>query len=222
MSQYSDYTRPTVGGDGSSYTTLCGYNGAGSVMAALRPGTVAGRMVVPGYSSIGYDALTHGGAASQGGYFNINGAYATNNGSCEPPWNTRLCGGGCGPGPQEPIWGEPVPDYPVVGQPVDPITGRPVPGKPVTGRPVIDPITGRPVIDPITGRPVVKPITGRPVPGYPIVGQPVDPITGRPVGKPDVGLPVIDPVTGQPVLDDVSGLPVVVKSRHRRQRRRRY
>lgn len=54
----------------------------------------AGQYVVPGYSAIGYDALTHGNAGGGcNNYFNIEQAYGAGAGSCSTSYSTRACGG---------------------------------------------------------------------------------------------------------------------------------
>jgi hypothetical protein len=95
----SEYSQPTVGGSGCAYKNLGCYNGANGAMAALRPGVTSGVFVTPNYSSIGYNALTHGTAPEccSRPHFNIVDAYGTGSGSCCTSYTTRLCGGGCGP-----------------------------------------------------------------------------------------------------------------------------
>ena len=88
----SEYHGAATNGPACSYNTNCNYYGqGGGTMAALRPGTVAGKMVVPGYEAIGYDALTHGKVGSCSQYFSINDAYGDP--SCKTSYLNRLCGG---------------------------------------------------------------------------------------------------------------------------------
>jgi hypothetical protein len=79
------------------YSTLGCYLGKNSTMPPVRHGTVSGKMVVPTYGAIGYDALTHGVQSGQS-HFNIKDAYGNGASSCTPTYTTRLCGG-CGTKP---------------------------------------------------------------------------------------------------------------------------
>jgi hypothetical protein len=57
----------------------------------------AGAYVVPTYSAIGYDALTHGNAGGGcNNYFNIEQAYGAGAGSCSTSYAVRACGGCAG------------------------------------------------------------------------------------------------------------------------------
>lgn len=99
MAQYkSEYSRPSVACDsGCGYNSLGCYYGERSVMPALRAGTTKNVFVVPQYSAIGYDALTHGQSGSCQQYFNIMSAYGKDAGSCQTRYSTRLCSPGqCG------------------------------------------------------------------------------------------------------------------------------
>lgn len=102
----SEYYSGAVKGPGCSYNTNCNYYGQGGTMASLRPGTVSGKMIVPGYQPIGYDALTHGKVGSCQQYFSIEDAYGSAKDAAT--YQTRLCNGGCatiGPSPSAPTDG---------------------------------------------------------------------------------------------------------------------
>ena len=101
MAQYkSEYSKPSVGGSACAYTQLGCYLGSNPTMPPVNPGTTQGMYVVPNYSAIGYDALTHGNNGSScGSYFNINDAYGTN---FNTGFSTRLCDSGCGGGGRKP------------------------------------------------------------------------------------------------------------------------
>lgn len=90
----SEYTKATVASSKCQYASLGCYYGPNSTSTALRPGTVSGKMVVPGYGAIGYNALTHGKVGCCGSHFNIQDAYGS---SCSANYTTKLCGG-CGGG----------------------------------------------------------------------------------------------------------------------------
>jgi len=63
----------------------------------------AGAYVVPTYSAIGYDALTHGNAGGGcNNYFNIEQAYGAGAGSCSTSYAVRACGG-CAGGAAAPV-----------------------------------------------------------------------------------------------------------------------
>ena len=81
--------------DSCSYNTLRTYNGCSSTMPKLNPGQASGVYLTPNYSSIGYDALTHGGSGGCGSYFDIKAAYGKGAGSCKTSYTQRLCKGGC-------------------------------------------------------------------------------------------------------------------------------
>ncbi|MDC3332970.1 hypothetical protein OAV62_01895 [bacterium] len=79
MSQYKDYTRPTVGQAGCSYSSL-GHTYKGHPSNVVPP---MSNYMVPDYCPDGpgpnypprYDTLTHGGRGSCGGKFDLQGAY---------------------------------------------------------------------------------------------------------------------------------------------------
>lgn len=79
-----------------SYNKLGNYLGPNSMVAPPRAGQTSGTYLTPNYAPIGYDALTHGRSGSCMSYFNINDAYGSGAGSCNPSYTTRLCGGGGG------------------------------------------------------------------------------------------------------------------------------
>lgn len=79
--------------DSCSYNKLRTYNGCSSTMPKLKIGQTSGYYTTPNYSSIGYDALTHGSdGCSCGNYFDINKAYGV---GCKTTYTNRLCKGGC-------------------------------------------------------------------------------------------------------------------------------
>lgn len=89
-----EYSKPTSGGAACTYASLCNYNNGGQ-MAPIPSSTrgAVGKYIVPAFNAIGYDALTHGGQGSCGGYFNIEGAYGANASQCNQKYVTSLCGG---------------------------------------------------------------------------------------------------------------------------------
>ena len=91
MSEYGN-----VNGPSCSYVSLSNYNGVQrnptSVNMPYVPATnVVGRYIVPDYSTIGYNALTHGSSASCGGYFDITGAYGKGAENCNTQFMQRAC-----------------------------------------------------------------------------------------------------------------------------------
>ena len=86
----------------SNYATLGSYNGYAPGMMGSPPllaTTVTGMYVVPDYSTIGYDSLTHGMGPYPQRYFNIRSAYGAGAGNCNTQYMTRMCNsGGCGGG----------------------------------------------------------------------------------------------------------------------------
>ena len=99
MAQYkSEYSNTSVNSSPCAYTQLGSYLGSNSPHH-LNAGPSSGSMVVPQWGAIGYDALTHGGAAgSCNSYFNINHAYGYGAGNCHTKYTRRLCGGCDEPG----------------------------------------------------------------------------------------------------------------------------
>lgn len=100
MSQYKDYTNPTVGNASCTYSKLASvYSGqmAGShvpssanyTVPKLCPNNGSGLSYPPRY-----DTLQHGNQASCGGYFHLNSAYpnATCN-TCNAEYVQRPCAG---------------------------------------------------------------------------------------------------------------------------------
>ena len=87
----------TVHNSSCSYVNLQNYNsqyagtlGKPSVGAAAR--AVSGYYVVPSYSAIGYNALTHGQEQpSCNGYFNITSAYGAGANDCDQQYGNRSC-----------------------------------------------------------------------------------------------------------------------------------
>ena|SRR3990167_5449146 len=96
MSSSSEYTKPTSGGAGCAYQTLCSYNIGGQMAPMGNSKTVSGRYIVPSWDPISYDTLSHGGMGSCGSYFNIQNAYGKNAGKCNQSYVTSLCNSGCG------------------------------------------------------------------------------------------------------------------------------
>jgi hypothetical protein len=97
MAQYkSEYSNTSVNSSPCAYTQLGSYLGSNSPHHA----PVSGTYLTPQWGAIGYDALTHGGAAgSCNSYFNINHAYGNGSGNCHTKYTRRLCGGCDEPGP---------------------------------------------------------------------------------------------------------------------------
>ena len=96
MAQYkSEYSNTSVNSSPCAYTQLGSYLGSNS----HHHGPVHGTYLTPEWGAIGYDALTHGGAAgSCNSYFNINHAYGNGSGNCHTKYTRRLCGGCDEPG----------------------------------------------------------------------------------------------------------------------------
>ena len=78
-----------------NFATLSTYNQLGNPAMISNPSipltTGVGYTVVPAYSAIGYDALTHGGHGSCSGFFNITQAYGSNANNCQTQYIKRLC-----------------------------------------------------------------------------------------------------------------------------------
>lgn len=91
-------------GKGCSYSKLGCYQKQSTM-------TKKGHMVVPTYGAIGYEALTHGGKGSCGGYFDIRTAYERE--SCPVKYRQKRCDGcSCNGGTEEPVDGPyPMPGY---------------------------------------------------------------------------------------------------------------
>jgi len=88
----SEYNNSTVGGVGCSYATLSNYNtGNKGVKPAMQATNVTGKYIVPNYSAPGYNTLSHDSAPTCSGYFNIQGAYGGNGGSCGTKYVQSLC-----------------------------------------------------------------------------------------------------------------------------------
>ena len=86
----------TVNGPACAYVSLSNYNGvqrnARSVGMPYVPATtVSGVQVIPEYSTIGYNALTHGDNPSCAGYFSIVGAYGKGAENCNTQYMQRMC-----------------------------------------------------------------------------------------------------------------------------------
>ena len=85
----------TVNGASCSYTNLANYNASapGTLgTPAIPASTVIGYQIVPQYSAIGYDALTHGGVSpSCNGYFNVTNAYFPGAENCNTQYYNRPC-----------------------------------------------------------------------------------------------------------------------------------
>ena len=80
-------------GPACGYASLANYNSSGP--KGLRRNTgLSGAMIVPSYTSIGYDALTaKKGQYSCNGFFNIQNAYGANSNSCNQRYLSKSCGG---------------------------------------------------------------------------------------------------------------------------------
>ena len=70
------------------YSSLANYNST-ALAPQISPNT-HGKMIVPVWGSIGYDALIHGGGGC-GNYANINSAYGSESGSCNQKYLKKLC-----------------------------------------------------------------------------------------------------------------------------------
>lgn len=92
----SNYNQQSVNGPAGAYNLLGQYNGhqAGSLGAPyVPPTTVTGSYIVPCYSPINYDSLTHGQAPTYAGYFDITQAYGASANNCNTKYVQRLCNG---------------------------------------------------------------------------------------------------------------------------------
>lgn len=88
----SEYNNNSVGGPSCSYAKLSHYNNGSQGMRPPVPATtVSGKYIVPDYSPPGYATLTHNAAPTCAGYFNIQGAYGKNAGSCSTQYVSKLC-----------------------------------------------------------------------------------------------------------------------------------
>jgi len=88
----NEYNNTAVNGLSCSYTTLNRYNNGSKGMNPPVPATtVSGKYIVPTYSSPGYNTLMHNSAPSCSGYFNIEGAYGKDAGSCSTKYVAKLC-----------------------------------------------------------------------------------------------------------------------------------
>ena len=85
----------TVNGASCSYVSLANYNSSapGSLGSPAVPtNTVSGVYVVPNYSAIGYNALTHDSSSpSCSGYFNIASAYGAGASQCNTQYHQSPC-----------------------------------------------------------------------------------------------------------------------------------
>ena len=90
----SENSNVSVNGPVGSYANLSNYNGytkRGLNHPQVAPTTTRGYYVVPDYSSIGYNALTHGELPSGAGYYTIDGAYGKGANNCSTKYMQRLC-----------------------------------------------------------------------------------------------------------------------------------
>ena len=99
MSQYKEYSKPTVNSALCTYSSLGGTYGPNSSSAVASSGTYVVPKLCPG-SSQGlsypprYDTLSHGTGAGCGGYFHLNSAYpAATCTSCSAEYVQRPCTG---------------------------------------------------------------------------------------------------------------------------------
>lgn len=91
----SEYNNTTVNGSSCSYASLANYNNGSQGMSPPVPtataATVTGTYIVPDYQAPGYNTLSHNSAPSCAGYFNIQTAYGSNDGSCSTNYVSKLC-----------------------------------------------------------------------------------------------------------------------------------
>ena len=88
----SENSNVSVNGPACSYNSLSNYNGTSKRSInhpQVAPGTTSGYYIVPDYSAIGYNALSHGSAPSCAGYFTIDGAYGKNSNNCSTKYMKR-------------------------------------------------------------------------------------------------------------------------------------
>jgi len=86
----------TSNGNSCDYVSLSKYNSSSAGTLGnptyMNASDVAGHYVVPSYSAIGYNALTHGATSpSCSGYFNITGAYGANASKCNTQYMNSPC-----------------------------------------------------------------------------------------------------------------------------------
>jgi hypothetical protein len=86
----------TVNGPSCDYVSLSKYNSSSAGTLGnptyMKASDVVGHYVVPNYSSIGYNALTHGNTSpSCSGYFSINSAYGPNAANCNTQYMNSPC-----------------------------------------------------------------------------------------------------------------------------------
>lgn len=87
MSQYE--TATSVYAPACAYSTLNTYNTPSGI--AVPRSTISGKYIVPSWSAPGYSTLTGGNAPGCTGYFNIQRAYGSADGSCNTKYITSLC-----------------------------------------------------------------------------------------------------------------------------------
>ena len=99
MSQYNDYTRPSVNGGYGSYSSLANYNQRyyGGGITVPVPATTVGfeTVLIPRNKSAGYNSLRSCIVKQQNngsGYLNINDSYPNYSNNCNR-FTSRLCGG---------------------------------------------------------------------------------------------------------------------------------
>ena len=86
----------TVNGTSCDYVSLENYNSSSAGTLGnptyMNATDVVGHYVVPSYSAIGYNALTHGSnMPSCSGYFNISSAYGANAANCGTQYINSSC-----------------------------------------------------------------------------------------------------------------------------------
>ena len=87
----------TVHNSSCSYVNLQNYNSQaagtlGKPAVSRNASAVSGYYVVPNYSAIGYNALTHGQQQpSCSGYFDITSAYGAGASQCDQQYSNRTC-----------------------------------------------------------------------------------------------------------------------------------
>lgn len=91
---YNEYSGNVVSGPTCSYTTLNNYNRGQNYVPIPENTPSQAVQVVPAWTPINYNALTHGTGYACGGYFQIGNAYPdARNGDCNQKFVQRPCTG---------------------------------------------------------------------------------------------------------------------------------
>jgi hypothetical protein len=98
----SDYVNFAAGGSSCSYAPLGAYNADYSMGVPFQGKVTSGQYIVPTWGAIGYDSLSPK-VPSCSGYYDINGAYGSNAGSCQTTYRTSLCGNPAPIPPPKPV-----------------------------------------------------------------------------------------------------------------------